>query len=319
VRHAQDGRGEKEGGRGEKEWALGIPSPREPAAPAVRRDVISNASPSTCPAMPTVASLHHYPLKSAGGVASTAARVERRGLAGDRRWMLVDAASTFLSQRTYPRLALIGVEATSEGLRLSAPGQPTLSVPTPGAAAKRLPVEVWGDTVEAALAPAAAHAWCAAHLDADVRLVYMPPESRRAVDANYAVHSGDVVSFADGYPLLLTTTASLADLNTRLDTPLPMDRFRPNVVVSGADAWAEDTWRRLRMGEVTLRAVKPCGRCAITTIDQQTATRGKEPLTTLAYFRRDPATGKVNFGWNLIPETLGTIRVGDAVEVVERE
>jgi len=90
-------------------------------------------------------------------------------------------------------------------------------------------------------------------------------------------------------------------------------------VVSGADAWAEDTWRRLRMGEVTLRAVKPCGRCAITTIDQQTATRGKEPLTTLAYFRRDPATGKVNFGWNLIPETLGTIRVGDAVEVVERE
>ena len=268
--------------------------------------------------MLTVASLHTYPVKSAGGVAPNTARVEDRGLAGDRRWMLVDANGTFLSQRTHPRLALVGVEVTPEGLRLSAPEQPTLSVPIPGAAAERLPVEVWGDTVEAALAPAAAHAWCAAHLDADVRLVYMPPESRRTVDADYAVHADDILSFADGYPLLLTTMASLADLNTRLDTPLPMDRFRPNVVVSGAEAWAEDTWRRLRIGEVTLRAVKPCGRCAVTTIDQQTATRGKEPLTTLAQFRRDPATGKVNFGWNLIPETLGTIRVGDAVEVVER-
>ena len=325
VRHARDGRDEQDGdgGRDEQERASGVTSQRalalpEPAAPARRRDAIPNACPSTPLAMPTVASLHRYPLKSAGGVAPDTARVERRGLAGDRRWMLVDTDGAFLSQRTHPRLALIGVEATSEGLRLSAPERPPLSVPTPDAAAERLPVEVWGDTVEAALAPAAAHAWCAAHLDAEVRLVYMPSESRRTVDADYAVRADDIVSFADGYPLLLTTTASLADLNTRLDAPLPMDRFRPNVVVSGAEAWAEDTWRRLRIGEVTFRAVKPCGRCAITTIDQQTATRGKEPLTTLARFRRDPTTGKVNFGWNLIPETQGTIRVGEAVEVLEK-
>jgi len=269
--------------------------------------------------MLTVASLHVYPLKSAAGIDVKNATVERRGLAGDRRWMLVDGDGVFLSQRDYPRLALVQVIPSDDGLRITAPGKPTLNIPVPGPAAARLPVEVWGDGVTAAAAADAAHAWFADVLDADVRLVYMPDDSRRAVEAAYAVQADDVVSFADGYPLLLTTQASLSDLNERLNAPLPMDRFRPNVVVAGAKPWAEDTWRRLRIGQVTFRAVKPCGRCAVTTIDQQTATRGKEPLTTLARFRRDPATGKVNFGWNLIPETLGPIRVGDAVEIMEQE
>jgi len=268
--------------------------------------------------MPTLSSIHVYPLKSASGIAPNEADVERRGLAGDRRWMLVDGDGTFLSQRSHPRLALIGVKRTDEGLRLTAPDQESIDVVQPGASVERRTVTVWGDAVEAALASDAAHAWCAAFLETDVRLVYMPEASRRAVDAEYATRDDDVVSFADGYPLLLTTTASLADLNDRLDAPLPMDRFRPNVVVDGTAAWAEDAWRRIRIGAVTFRAVKPCGRCAVTTTDQQTAARGKEPLKTLATFRRGADTGMVYFGWNLIPEAPGRLRVGDAVDVLER-
>ena len=268
--------------------------------------------------MPTLSSIWTYPLKSAAGVAVDAAAVERRGLAGDRRWMLVDTDGDFLSQRSHPRLALIDVEPTADGLCLSAPNQPPIEVSEPGASAERLPVTVWGDAVDAALAPAAAHAWCTTHLDTDVRLVFMPDASRRAVDSEYAVQADDIVSFADGYPLLLASAASLADLNARLDAPLPMNRFRPNLVVEGAAPWAEDTWRRIRIGDVIFQSVKPCGRCSVTTVDQQTATRGKEPLKTLATFRRRAETGKVYFGWNLVPETTGTLRAGDAVEVLER-
>lgn len=268
--------------------------------------------------MPTLSAIWTYPLKSAAGLTPDTAVVERRGLAGDRRWMMVDASGTFLSQRTHPRLALIRVERASGGLRLSAPDQPSLDVPRPGPSAPRQTVTVWGDDVEAAVAHDDAHAWCAAHLKTDVRLVYMPEAARRTLDAAYAVGDDDIVSFADGYPLLLANAASLADLNARLDAPLPMNRFRPNLVVDEAEAWAEDTWRRLRVGKVVLRVVKPCGRCAVTTIDQHTATRGKEPLKTLATFRRRSETGKVYFGWYLIPEMTGCIHTGDSVEVLER-
>lgn len=268
--------------------------------------------------MPVLSAIWTYPLKSASGLSSAEAVVERRGLAGDRRWMLVDERGTFVSQRTHPRLALIGVERIAGGLRLSAPNQPVIKVAEPAASAQRHPVTVWGDAVTAAVAPDEAHAWCSAHLGENVQLVFMPDAARRNVDADYAVHDDDVVSFADGYPLLLASAASLADLNARLDAPLPMNRFRPNVVIDDAEPWAEDTWRRLRIGEVILRSVKPCGRCSVTTVDQRTAERGKEPLKTLATFRRRAETGKVYFGWNVIPETTGRIRVGDAVDVLEQ-
>jgi hypothetical protein len=269
--------------------------------------------------MPTLSSIHVYPLKSARGIAPSDADVERRGLAGDRRWMLVDEGGTFLSQRSHPRLALIDVERTDEGLRLAAPGQGSIDVAQPNESAATETVTVWDDAVDAAFASDDAHAWCSQFLDTNVRLVYMPEVSRRAVDTDYAVQDDDSVSFADGYPLLLTTTASLADLNDRLDgAPLPMNRFRPNVVVDGTAAWAEDAWCRIRIGAVTFHVVKPCGRCAVTTTNQQTAVRGKEPLKTLATFRRGADTGTVYFGWNLIPEAPGRLRVGDAVDVLER-
>jgi uncharacterized protein len=267
--------------------------------------------------MPALSSIWIYPLKSAAGLFADSAVVERRGLAGDRRWMLVDIDGTFISQRTHPRLALIQVDVKSDGLRLSAPDQPPLDVPIPGPTALRQAVTVWGDDVVAAVANGEAHAWCTDYLRSDVRLVYMPDAARRTVEAAYAVRDDDIVSFADGYPLLLANSASLADLNARLESPLPMDRFRPNFVVNGVGPWAEDTWRRIRIGNVVLSVAKACGRCAVTTIDQHTATQGKEPLKTLATFRRRPETGKVYFGWYLIPETTGHVHTGESVEVLE--
>ena len=176
---------------------------------------------------------------------------------------------------------------------------------------------VWRSDCDALAVSPEADAWLSEHLGTEARLVHMPADSHRPVDPDYAVRADDEVSLADGYPLLLASEPSLADLNGRMAAPLPMDRFRPSLVVSGAPAWAEDGWRRLRVGEAVLRVVKPCGRCVTTTVDQETAARGKEPLTTLARFRRHPERGTVCFGWNLIPETTGTLRVGDRVEVLE--
>jgi hypothetical protein len=167
--------------------------------------------------------------------------------------------------------------------------------------------------VHAAEAEPAAHAWFSRYLGFDCRLVYMDEAAHRPVDPQYAPE-GREVSFADGYPLLLTAEASLADLNARLDAPVPMNRFRPNLVVAGGMAFAEDGWSRVRIGAVPFQVVKPCARCVVTTIDPQTAAQGKEPLRTLSRFRR--RQGKVFFGENLIPEQPGIVRVGDPVEVL---
>jgi uncharacterized protein len=182
--------------------------------------------------------------------------------------------------------------------------------------------DLFGTPVESVLAAAEAHAWCSGYLEADVRLVHMDdPSVRRPIEPDHAL-PGETVSFADGYPLLVTAQASLDALNSLLargdhadEGPLPMNRFRPSAVVAGSEAWAEDGWRRIAVGEVLFRVAKPCGRCAVTTVDQDTASRGKEPLRTLARHRRF-GNGLV-FGQNLVPENRGTIRVGDPVEVLD--
>ncbi|MDF3149640.1 MOSC domain-containing protein, partial [Streptomyces sp. T21Q-yed] len=208
------------------------------------------------------------------------------------------------------------------GVRLSAPGTDPLTVPVPRTVGT-VPVEIFRDKVEAVLAEDdTAHAWCSAYLGADVRLAFMDdPGTRRPVDPEYAL-PGETVSFADGYPLLLTTTASLDALNSLIaqgdhaqEGPLPMNRFRPNVVVSGTAAWAEDDWSRIAIGEVTFRVPKKCGRCVVTTTDQATAERGREPLHTLGRHRR--LDGKLVFGQNLVPLSRGTIRVGDPVTILD--
>ena len=264
--------------------------------------------------MPVVSALYIYPIKSARGIRVPRAEVEARGLAGDRRWMLMDETGRFLSQRTHPRLACVDVRLTSEGLGVEAPGQRPLRIAEPGASGERLRVQIWKDTLEVRTGPPEAHAWFSRLLGADVRLVYQPADVRRPADPRYAAE-GDHVSLADGYPLLLTTRASLRDLNARLAQPVPMDRFRPNVVVDGTDAFAEDGWHVVQIGPVRFRVAKPCKRCVVITVDQATGARqGKEPLRTLARYRtRD---GGALFGQNLIPDVRGAIREGDGVEVV---
>ncbi|MEU9339744.1 MOSC N-terminal beta barrel domain-containing protein [Streptomyces sp. NPDC048278] len=271
--------------------------------------------------MAELQSIHVHPVKALRGFSPREAVVEPWGLAGDRRWVLIDDGGKVVTQRVQPRLALAAAELLpGGGLRLSAPGRTPLTVPVPEPGVT-VPVDIFGTKVEAVLAADAAHAWCGAYLEADVRLAHMDdPASRRPIDPDHAL-PGETVSFADGYPLLVTTQASLDALNSLIargehadEGPLPMDRFRPNVVVRGTGAWAEDDWRRIAIGEVEFRVAKMCGRCVVTTTDQRTAERGREPLRTLARHRR--FGNQLVFGQNLVPRSPGTIRVGDPVRVL---
>ncbi|MET9773926.1 MOSC N-terminal beta barrel domain-containing protein [Streptomyces sp. NPDC006367] len=265
-------------------------------------------------------SIHVHPVKAFRGLAPREAVVEPWGLAGDRRWMLIDDGGKVVTQREQPRLALAAAELLPGGVRLSAPDRPPLTVPVPHPA-DTVPVRIFRDRTEAALADDAAHAWCSAFLGADVRMVHLDdPATRRPVDPAYAL-PGETVSFADGYPLLLTTTGSLDALNSLIaegehavEGPLPMNRFRPNLVVAGTGAWAEDGWSHVTVGEVRFRVAKPSGRCVVTTTDQHSAERGREPLHTLGRHRR--IGRKLVFGQNLVPLGPGTVRVGDPVTVV---
>lgn len=267
-------------------------------------------------------SIHLYPVKSLSAQTSDEVAVEPWGLDGDRRWMLVDKAPRVITQRQQPILARISaVLLSGGGIALSAPGHPPLRVEVPGPE-RLVDVELHRDTVTVAEAADEAHAWFGELLGTETRLVHLDdPARRRHVDPAYA-RPGDMVSFADGYPLLLTTTASLDALNGLIaagdrphEGPLPMDRFRPNVVVDSTEAWAEDDWRRITIGDVPFSAVKPCGRCVIATTDQRTAERGKEPLLTLARHRR--VGNQLLFGQNLIPDGTGVIRVGDPVKILD--
>lgn len=265
--------------------------------------------------VPSLASIHIYPVKAAKGRALTWSHVEPWGLAGDRRWLVVDNSGKFCTQRELHRLALLSAVAVDGRLELSAEGHGSVAVPVP-AGDELTTVTVWRSTVSAAVSEGA-DAWLSEFLDKDVRLVYLDDPTRRAINPDYA-RPGETVSFADGYPLLLASADSLAALNGWLDEQdhpaLPMNRFRPNVVVSGFPAWAEDEWTLLRIGEVEFRSVKPCDRCVVTTIDQDTGEKGREPLRVLARHRQ--VDQKVFFGQNLIPNGPGTISVGDEVEIL---
>jgi uncharacterized protein YcbX len=264
--------------------------------------------------MPAVSALYVYPIKSTHRVAVTEAVVTRRGLEHDRCWMLVGASGRFLSQREVPHLATVQATLHPDGrMRVDAPGMSALEVPGPSEA--MCTVQVWGSVVQARRAAATVSEWFGAYLGREAHLVYLPEETLRRVDPAYAVQPDDHVSFADGYPLLLTTEASLQALNARLSVPLPMTRFRPNIVLLGTAPFEEDTWRRIRVGTTVFEVVKPCGRCVITTFDQETGQgMGEEPLATLATFRKQGS--KVLFGENLIPSAPGMVRVGEEIEVL---
>ena len=249
-----------------------------------------------------------YPIKSAAGIRLPEARLEAPGLEFDRRWMVVDHNHSFLTQRQLPKMALIKPEVKEELLLVDAPGMRQLRLPKEPDRKIFQTVRVWEDRCPALPMGNEAAEWFSAFLGVTCSLVYLPETVRRGVDPTYA-KSTDRVGFADGFPLLLTSEASLADLNARLEQALPMSRFRPNLVVRGLEAFAEDFFSELWIGDLSFRIVKPCARCSITTVDQATAEVGKEPLRTLARYRR--VVGKVMFGQNLIHNGLGTIRVAD--------
>lgn len=266
-----------------------------------------------------VESLHIYPVKGMKGCAVDAATMILEGLVGDRRWMLVDATGRFISQREEPRLSLIGVAAEGKALTFQAPGMPGLRVDPP-VGGDSLPVTLWADQLTAYPASAEADAWFSDYLNQPCRLVYQG-DTIRPVDPRWS-KPGDIATFADAYPVLVCTTASLADLNRRLGETLPMDRFRPNIVIGSDEPWAEDEWASIQIGTVRLDLTKPCARCSVTTVDQAHGVRtGKEPLRTLASFRflQVPGISGVIFGQNGIPRALGRIGVGEAVSVVERQ
>ena len=266
-------------------------------------------------ASPRVASLHLYPLKGGRALQVESALVTPRGIEGDRRYMVVDPEGVFLSQRQVSRLALVIALPVPGGLRLGTFEREWLEVPLVEAEDARV-VSLWGGTCVAIDQGDAAAAWLSDWLEQPCRLVWQPDSARRGVDQRYAVSEGDIVSFADGFPLLVCSSTSLADLNTHLGMPVPMNRFRPSLVVEGwADPWYEDRVARLRAGEVELALVKQCARCVVTTVDQHTAVRGREPLRTLARVRR--AKRGAMFGENAIPTAVGKVAVGDRVDVVE--
>ena len=262
--------------------------------------------------MMTVSEIWTYPVKGLRGVRQDTAVVEPWGLAGDRRWMVVDAAGDALTQREAPGMARIVAALAPGELRLGTDDGPGVVVPdlAPGPDTE---VVIWGTGVRAALGDPRASAWLSAQLGVEARLVHMADPRARPVHPP-ADRAEDYVSFADGFPLLGTTEASLADLNGRLQNPVPMTRFRPNIVVAGGDAWSEDGWRVITAGAVRFHVNGPCRRCVVTAIDQASGLRPDraEPLRTLGRFRRD-AEGRIIFGQNLSPLTPGVVRVGDAV------
>lgn len=254
-----------------------------------------------------------FPLKSARGISTSVTRVGMFGPEFDRRWLLVDPQGKFLTQRRFPSMSLIDVSLMEQGLQFNAPSMETLTVLRPDGVESRL-VTVWNDECQAWDAGDAAADWFSRYLGVSCRLTYMPEDTFRAINPKY-LDRRQPVSFADGFPFLLISEASLADLNSRLETPIEMLRFRPNLVVRGCEPFAEDRWRRIRIGMIEFDVVKPCSRCAIPNIDPATGERGGEPYRTLAGYRTNEFG--VCFGQNLVHRNGGILRVGDALEVLE--
>jgi uncharacterized protein len=266
-----------------------------------------------------VTALHVYPVKSLRGVSVRTLDVDAMGPTGDRRFMVLDAAGTFMTQRSHPQMARVGARVEGEHLVLTADAKDALRVPTaPDPRAPERVVAVWSSQgLVAEDCGDEAAQWLEAALRVPCRLVRAGGSFRR-LPKGADPGSREKVGFADAYPFLVASEASLTDLNGRMEAPVPMDRFRPNIVVTGCAPFDEDRWPRIRIGTVVLRAAGPCARCIMTTTDQLTGERGVEPLRTLATYRRDPQEpSHVNFAQNFVHESSGgRISVGDRVEVL---
>jgi uncharacterized protein YcbX len=263
--------------------------------------------------MLTISELYIYPIKSLGGIALTSAEVTDRGFKYDRRWMLVDEQNRFLTQREHPQMALLKVSVESDGLQVTHQLKGSVSIPFIQHGQSKHEVVIWDDTCTGVYVSHELDNWFSDAIGIKCRLVYMPEDTRREVDQRYAPE-GSITSFSDAYPFLIIGQASLDDLNSRLAEPLAMDRFRPNIVFTGGRPFEEDLMNHIHIAGIGFYGAKLCARCVMTTINQQTAVRAKEPLKTLASYRFK--NNKILFGQNLIHEGTGIIAVGDTMEVL---
>jgi uncharacterized protein len=265
--------------------------------------------------MITLSNLTYYPIKACRGFDVTESNVERMGLEHDRRMMVITLENKFLTQREYPKLALVTPTLQNDSITLSAPNFDALQFPIK-TSGYSFPTQIWKSTgVQAVDQGDETAEWFSNWLDAPVRLVHMADGYKRKVSMEYAINEDDHTSFSDGYPILIISEESLQDLNGRLDSALPMNRFRPNIVIKGCKPFEEDSWKRIRIGDVELALVKPCARCEVTTIDKETLERSKEPLKTLGKYRKHKL-GAI-FGMNVIPLNSGKLSVGGSVEILE--
>ncbi len=265
-----------------------------------------------------ISELAIYPVKSCAQLQVTAAKVDSFGLHMDRRWMIVDDSGKFLTQRQLAQMCLISVSLISNGVILNAPDMSPCTV-TVTNLERTQQVIVWDDQCNGMDCGDEAASWLSTFLQQACRLVYFPEEEYRQVDLDFA-QQGDRTAFSDGFPFLLISEASLQDLNTRIlqsgsQASLEMRRFRPNIVVKGCEAFAEDKWKKIQIGDIILRVVKPCKRCVIPTIDPDTGIKGDEPLKTLRTYRKQDK--KILFGQNVIAESMGEFEVGMAVKILE--
>jgi uncharacterized protein YcbX len=253
-----------------------------------------------------------YPVKSLAGIHANSWTVTEKGFQHDRKWMIIDSDRQFLSQRKLPQMALIKTALTDKNLILSAPGMENLFLPLTPVDGEIINSTIWHDQCDARSVSAEADQWLSDFLNLDCRLVYQPDEVIRPVAPTYAKPT-DKVAFSDGFPFLIISENSLAALNHEMQLNLPMIRFRPNLVIAGCPAYAEDSWREISIGAVDFRLPKPCSRCTVPTIDPETAQIGKEPLVTLNRTRK--WQNKVYFGQNALHNQCGQLTVGDVVNI----
>jgi uncharacterized protein YcbX len=265
--------------------------------------------------MITLSNLTYYPIKACRGFDVAASYVERMGLEHDRRMMVVTPEGEFLTQREYPRLALVTPTLKNDSVTLSAPDFDSIQF---GIQKSGTPtsVNIWKSKGVSAIDQGDESAqWFSDWLGVSVRLVHVDERYKRKLNPDYAVSAEDHTGFADGYPILIISEASLQDLNSKLESALPMNRFRPNIIVKNCEPFAEDTWKRVKIGDIEMALVKPCPRCVVTTIDKETLQKNKEPLKTLSTYRNQE--GGAMFGMNVIPLNEGEIKVGMSLEILE--
>jgi uncharacterized protein YcbX len=263
--------------------------------------------------MLTLSEIYIYPIKSLGGINLDSAIAEDRGLKYDRRYLLVDENGMFITQRDIPQMALLKLSLTENGFRvLNATDGLSLTLPFESTSKEIVKIKIWNDVCSAVQVSQDADNWFSNTLKTKCSLVYMPDNEKRIVEKKF-FSKDHIVSFADAYPYLILGQRSLDDLNSRLETPLPINRFRPNFVFAGGNPYEEDGWKDFKIGSVEFKAVKPCARCMIITTNQDTAEVGHEPLKTLASYRK--IEGKVMFGMNVICTKTGIVSVNQKITV----